>query len=377
MIGILTFYWADDCGAMLQSYALKTYLGRYEPTIFIPYFPKPLRSRYWLLRYDERDNVLRRGIKMAKQLRPRNFYRSCVVKYRMCRFRKKYLTQERKRLGSPKEIFEFAANIDTYVVGSDQVWNPEITSGFQEGYFCTFRKWEKKGKRYVSYAASMGAERLNRQYAESLRHLLTHFDVISLRESLAVPYIQSLCGKELSVVLDPVFLLKREEWMTLFEGRSRRKKKYIAVYDTEYNVTMAKYLVQLERETGFEILNLRKGKYCWTEDTRDVVGCGPAEFLELLFHAEYVVTNSFHGTAFSILFHKPFTVFLHSERGARVRDLLRVAHLEERMAEKEKSVKGMEEMETKINWDETDRALQEEIGRSRDFIQREILAPVT
>ncbi len=369
MIGILTFYWADDCGAMLQSYALKTYLSQYQETVFIPYFPKPLRSRYRLLRYHELDNIFRRCYKITKQLMPWTFYKNCRLKYNMCRFRKMYLTEERRRLHSARGIYDYTDQIETYVVGSDQVWNPEITAGFQDGYFCTFRSWKKDAARYVAYAASIGSERLDEKYTKTLSGLLQNFDAISLREALAVPYIQQACEQELTVVLDPVFLIKREEWLSLFDTKVQRKRKYIAVYYTEYNDEMAKYLRKMERETGWEVLMLRMGTFHWTEHTKYAIGCGPSEFLELIYHAEYVVTNSFHGTAFSILFQKPFTVFLHSRQGARIRDLLRVACLEDHLTDTADDIT----IDAKIDWERTEKALQKTIRHSKEFIEKEIL----
>ena len=94
MIGILTFHWADDCGAMLQGYALKTFINKYQKAIFIPYFPKPLRSRYWLIRFYKKDRLWRKGYKMIRQLVPWNFYRSVRTKSYMCDFRKNYLLED-------------------------------------------------------------------------------------------------------------------------------------------------------------------------------------------------------------------------------------------------------------------------------------------
>ncbi|MDE6964001.1 MAG: hypothetical protein K2P30_10295, partial [Lachnospiraceae bacterium] len=152
MIGILTFYWADDYGAMLQSYALKTYLNQYGGAVLVPYFPRALRGRYRVIHYNRADSIPRRLYKMAGQLRPKKLRRAFKRRKRMKEFRREFLTGERKSLDSSKDIFKYKSNIDIYVAGSDQVWNPEITEGFQEGYFCTFRRWKKSGARYASYA---------------------------------------------------------------------------------------------------------------------------------------------------------------------------------------------------------------------------------
>lgn len=375
MIGILTFYWANDYGALLQSYALKTYLNRHEETVMVPYFPRPLRSRYRLLPYNPAASLPRRCFEVAMKLRPRVFYANLKVKWEMRRFRRKYLTTSRRALESSREIYEWGNEIDVFVAGSDQIWNPEITEGFQEGYFCTFRQWRREKSRYVAYAASIGAKRLPQEYDAALSGLLSWFDVISLREPQSASYIRDLCGKEPSLVLDPVFLLDKTEWEALWrrgKANKRREKGYIAVYYTEYNPAMAQYLQRLEKRTGLEVLILRpKWGMCHWTDRASCVVCGdPVRFLQWIGEAEYVVTNSFHGTALSILFQRPFATFAHSTRGARMTDLLTCTHLTGRLAE---TADAVERIDESIDWQTAEAALEKEIRRSRAFIEREIL----
>lgn len=387
MIGILTFYWADDFGAMLQSYALKTYLRQYQQTILIPYFPKELRSRYRLFQYARTDSVCRRLYKIARQLTSAIFFENLKTKRSMTDFRKKYLVKERKKLSSSAEIERFGRDITVFVVGSDQVWNPEITEGFQEGYFCTFRQHRERKARYIAYAASIGGERLEERYNGKLSELLANFDTISIRETLAKPYIDAIYGRKTEAVLDPVFLLGKREWESLLIQSGKRMKKatgfsgklpagkYIAVYDTEYHPEMSEYLKRLEKQTGYEVIVARPVKktrrsYRWTVNEKYVTGGGPLDFLKILHDAAYVVTNSFHGTAFSIIFRKQFTVFPHSTRGARIQDILHASRLECRMAYKGDDVERIDDI---IDWNDVEEALEEKIRFSKTFINEEIL----
>ncbi|MCM1134489.1 MAG: polysaccharide pyruvyl transferase family protein [Clostridium sp.] len=380
MIGILTFYWADDYGALLQSYALKTYLNKYQKTILIPYFPEPLRSRYklmrdnWIYRFWCRGYHIKRQIKALKQ-----FCDKFATKYKMNCFRKKYLIKSRKMLNSSRDIYEFGrkAKIDIYVVGSDQVWNPEITDGFQEGYFCTFRPWSGEEKRYIAYAASLGSECLPDRYRDSLSKLLANFNLISLRERQAVPYIRQMYDKPLTVALDPVFLLEKEEWEALATKQKRRKEKYIVVYYAEYNTAMAEYLKCLEKKSSLSVLlltsnNADKNIARWTPKSKYIVGCSPLEFLNLFYYAEYVVTNSFHGTAMSIMFQKQFAVFSHGPKGARILNLLDLCRLKNRLG----NIDGKTvEIDEPINWEQVGEFLRKERECSQAFIKKEILYP--
>lgn len=371
MIGILTFYWADDYGALLQAYALKTYLSKYQETVMIPYYPAVLRSRYHLIQYSQQEGRLRKGYGIVRGMLDRRFRSDFMAKCKISRFRGKYLTGVRECLNDSKEIYEFDRHVDTYVVGSDQVWNPEITEGFQEGYFCTFRLLRGEEARYIAYAPSIGSERLEERYSQQLLELLTNFDEISLREPSAMPYMKELYEGKLSVVLDPVFLLKKKEWERLIRTKRRIKKNYIAVYYTEYNQAMAEYLQCLEKNTGMHVLVLKPKQedVHWTDNQVFARGCGLSEFLEWMYYAPYVVTNSFHGTALSVIFHKQFAVFPHSVRNARISDLLEMLDLKKRMVDTREIVLHIDET---IDWKKADEALKEEVKVSKEFIRKEI-----
>lgn len=372
MIGILTFYWADDYGALLQAYGLKTYLNKYQETIMIPYYPAALRSRYRLLQCSKQEGGLQNGYGIVREMLDPRFRSDFIAKCKISRFRRKYLTAAKECLSNSKEIYEFNKQIDTYVVGSDQVWNPDITEGFQEGYFCTFCTLRGEEARYVAYAPSIGSQRLEERYSRQFLELLTNFDVVSLRESSAMPYMKEIYKGKLSVVLDPVFLLEKKEWERLIRTERRIKRDYIAVYDTEYNQAMSEYLQRLERNTGMHVLILkpRQEDERWTDNQVYAKGCGLSEFLEWIYYAPYVVTNSFHGTALSVIFHKQFAVFPHSVRNARISDVLEVVGLKKRMAYTGDDVLHIDET---IDWKRTDEALKEAVNASKAFIRKEIL----
>ena len=108
----------------------------------------------------------------------------------------------------------------------------------------------------------------------------------------------------------------------------------------------------------------------WTDNQVYAKGCGLLEFLEWIYYAPYVVTNSFHGTALSVIFHKQFAVFPHSVRNARIWDVLEMAGLKRRMAYTGEDVSHMDEM---IDWKSADEALKEAVEASKEFIRKEIL----
>lgn len=370
MIGILTFYWADDYGALLQCYALKAYLSRFDRTVVVPYYPRTLRSRYRILRYRDNDKLKWKMRTIGRQLSTVEFYSRLVAKLRMASFRWRFLTGDFRKLDSAAKISTYWQGINTYVVGSDQVWNPEITEGFQEGYFCEFPKF--RGVCCIAYGASIGSVRLNKFYDAALAGYLGNFDAVSVREFASAAYIGSLYGKEPETVVDPVFLLKKKEWERFLKNKGSSSKRYIAVYDTEYNEEMAGCIADLSEKLKLPVVVLRaeRRNYDWGKKEEYVWGCGPLEFLEHLYHAEYVITNSFHGTAMAIIFHKLFVAFPHSERNIRLKGLLHAAGLENRMAH---TILEGTLVVDQVDWAQVDKALQKEIERSKVFIKKEIL----
>lgn len=194
---------------------------------------------------------------------------------------------------SPAEYYKFVA-------GSDQIWNPlfEINSGRE---FLDFASTEQK----TAYAASIGLDRLPDAVKAQYTDYLLDFQHISMREAEGAEIVRRLIGKRVPVVLDPTMLLTAEEWRKISETSSiRPKNKFIAKYILgNKNEQYDDYIENEAKELGVEVIDI--GEYNKTHHN----AWGPAEFLHLLAQSECFYTDSFHGTVFSILFHKRFIVF--------------------------------------------------------------------
>lgn len=327
VIGILTFHWADDCGGMLQAYALKRRLELLgQEAEFLPYAPVKLTGRYWLCPlWAVRTGD---GLRYAFQLRaliwnlllgPCFFTR----RRRMRAFRRRYLTA-----ASPVRRAEDLSLLpyQTVLVGSDQVWSPDITGDLDDAYVGNIPR--RGGCRLVSYGASLGGNPLPPEYEEKFIRYVSGFDAVSLREETSADYVGRLLGRETRTVLDPVLLLERSEWERA--ARDPGGGDAIVLYVTEPNEALVRCAYGLSQRLGKPIISLsyasllsrdfRRRKCAPGIDVR--TGCGPAEFLGYLRNACCVLTNSFHGTAFSVLLEKPFLAFPHSAKNARLRDLL-------------------------------------------------------
>ena len=328
--GILTFHCSDNYGAMLQAYGLKTFLKTIEPdTEIVPYAPFFMTGRHWLIPWYPGKSLIKMAgsaVRNFLTLTPDYF----TQKKRMKTFRTRYLTPSPRPVRTLKGLENLTYEV--YVLGSDQIWNPDITFGLRKAYFGAFSNRYKK--HVIAYAASLGGSSLDDIYDQEIHSLLSYVDRISVREKAAVPYVSRMAGKEVSAVVDPVFLLDVEEWKKI-ETLSK-KRNYVLVYKTEKSEKLMEYAKRLAAAKNLPVIELKYQKGVKPENKQVIVetGAGPAEFLGYIHHADYVVTNSFHAMAFSIIYQKKFLAFEHNTRNARLENALEQCGLGERMVGK-------------------------------------------
>ena len=370
MIGILTFYWADDYGGMLQAYALKRQLELLgEQAEFLPYAPVKLTGRYWLcpLMAVREENSLRcffwRSVLKQNLLLGGRFF---ARRRRMRAFRREYLTAKRPiRRAEALSLLPYK----TVFVGSDQVWNPAITVDLDDAYIGNIPR--RGSCRLVSYAASLGGAVLSPEDQEKFIRYVSGFDAVSLREQTGAAYVSRLLGRETRSVLDPTLLLERPEWERI--AKDPGCGDAIVLYVTERNDALVRSAYALSSYLGKPIVSLSyphqlSGSF---HSGRTAPGIrvrtegGPTEFLGALRSAYCVLTNSFHGTVFSILLEKPFLAFPHSTRNARLRDLLDKLGLLSHMTETDRPENAVSV------WEETDWAsVRALLAAEREFSRR-------
>lgn len=322
-VGILTFHCSDNFGAMLQACGLKHFLRRCGIRAdIIPYAPPYMTGRHWLIPYVPASGTgksLKYTVNNAVYgLRTHlsRIHAFALRRANMKRFRTTYL------LDPGQTAIYFPGGLKKlpyrrYIVGSDQIWNPDITLGLRPEYFGCFA--DRPGDRVIAYAASLGGTSLPPRYDHEFSRLIRRLDAISLREQEAAGYVKRFYPGEIAAVLDPVFLLGREVWTAMEKAPAQRN--YILTTRTEENPAMEDCLQALSRETGLPVVRLGT-----PGDT-----AGPAEFLGYIHHADYVLTNSFHAAAFSIIFEKNFLAFAHSCYNSRLENILRLHGLESRL----------------------------------------------
>ncbi len=193
---------------------------------------------------------------------------------------------------------ELDSQYDFFITGSDQVWNPYYSFAGTDLDFLTFTETEKR----IAYAASFGVAQLPEEKVYDFSSKLIGFEKISVREDAGADIIKNLSGKVAEVVLDPTMLLNAEQWRNIEKQPSNMPDgRYTLVYSVE----------SMSEELRCAVENAKKESL--VIDVRKIDGkefaVGPAEFIYLIDHAEKMITDSFHGTVFSILFHVPFVIY--------------------------------------------------------------------
>lgn len=279
-----------------------------------------------------------------------------------------YKFRERKCDKSPKynslnEVIK--ADYTDIVCGSDQIWNPDITEGINPIYFGDILGVKNK----ISYAASLGREKYNETDEISAANLIGKMDYVSVREAKSVEYIEKISGKKVSCVCDPVFLLEKSEYIKIAKP-IKIKKPYLLVYSVVGNDAMLNAALEFAKNKNLTVVEICQNKNRKHKHIQ-LSSAAPEEFLGAILNAEYVVTNSFHGTAFSIIFEKNFYVFDNKGRGSRITDLLTKAGLMDCLAQEKIQSKEL------ADYNKVNKNLKTYIEQSKNFLLTALSASKT
>ncbi|MFC3093380.1 polysaccharide pyruvyl transferase family protein [Alteromonas sediminis] len=224
---------------------------------------------------------------------------------------------------SAQELCLSPPNADAVIVGSDQVWNPN--GHFKDpAYFLTFVEPQKR----IAYAPSFGVSDVPEETNNWLSEHLNGIPNLSVREHAGASIIHRLTGKRVPVVLDPAYLLRADTWR-LFAGRKRPvKEKYLFCYFLESDPYMRDTALRIAKDRGLKTVMIpvhkadakrNKGQFTLIKDA------GPKEFVSLIEHADFVCTDSFHGTSFSLILQRQFLTFKRYDNQQQAANHSRIA----------------------------------------------------
>lgn len=366
-VKVITIHFGTNHGSVLQSYALSNYLKSVgSDTQVIDYVPA--RYKIWNSLVAKKRGQYPLPVLIA-------YYPFAILKsFRVRKMFEDFLKENlslTKRYDNNEELKKSPPKADVYVTGSDQVWNNDYNGNSDYSYFLDFAPKESKR---IAYAASFGKENISEQnYINSIKPLLKAFDAISVREADAKILLNELEVPSKHVV-DPVFLLTKEQWMS-FSNPILKAESYILVYvmDGLYG-ELLDYAEKLKEQTGKKIYVVSFKKIKDERITKCFHMANPKDFVGLVAGADAVVTNSFHGTAFSVLFQKDFISIGKEKYNSRMISLLKKLGLESHFVPTGDNLSSDILIKTiKYNDVETvDKTLQEWIKQSKDFIEKSL-----
>lgn len=325
-ISVITRHAISNYGSILQTYAMQRVLESMgHRAQIIDYIPRDEDYR------NIAGTLLARNPEWSKNLLMKILYKALLApEYKAAgrrfeAFRKRMLRLTR-RYSSLAELKSDTPQADLYCTGSDQVWGPIGGEAYDPAYFLAFTKEDDKR---ISYAGSFGKTDLEPAVSARYSQYLKRYDAICVREESAIPFMKEMGLSNVHQVLDPTLLIAPEEWGRLI-GKNI-EGEYVLVYQLHRNKQMDAYAKAFAKKAGLPLVRITPFIHQITRGGRLVCLPEPGEFLAYVKNARYMITDSFHGTAFAIHFGTQFIGILPGETGTRNQCLLELLGLGSRI----------------------------------------------
>lgn len=371
-IGIITIVKVNNYGAELQAYALQKKLNllgydaeiidylfyknkaHIKEKISRPFYPYPIKKKIKEFLEPWYHKIRCLPYWKNKQKREKAFDL----------FHKKHTRFSSICYRSYSQLYRNPPIYDVYCVGSDQVWNPGCYTNLNP-YFVSFAP---RGKKRISYASSFGVKVLPQHAQERYKDLLLQMDAISVREDAGVDIVNEISGRDAVKVADPTLLLTTDDWLEIANYDKVPTDKYILLYVLKDSDYIKQKALEIGREQGLKVVRICKEAYKQDKKTDgiiDILDAAPDDFLGLFSKAEIVLTNSFHGTVFSIMFRKEFYTILNAENNNNTRqiNLLETVGVEDRIVYEGSFVKR-----NKIDYIDCHNRMNLLIKKSEDYL---------
>ncbi len=342
-VGIVTIHKARNYGAFLQAFSLQKYISKNYDCSIIDYENKNIKSSYNIVKFKNVKSFLKSLIYIFKNLKRKESFEKCIKKY--------------MNLTTVNEKY------DVVVAGSDQIWNIKLTNGYDKMYSLEYFNVPRK----ISYASSVGQESLILKNSDIYAKILNNIQNISVREESAKAELEKITNKKIEVMLDPTFLLSKEEW-DKFEIENDINEDYIFSYFVAVTKQNYEALEKLSNKLKTKTISYSEHvkeanvlKDCYLDD--------PIKFINRLKHSKLVFTSSFHGTVFSLIFNKEFYVMPPEGKANRIINLLEKLGLTSRIIN---SVDQIEKIDfnKKIDYKEVNKKMEELRKKSQMWLDR-------
>lgn len=366
-IKTITCHDVYNYGASLQAYALQHYLSSLGHDVeIIDYQPEYLQHSYNFWYIPERHRFYKRCKRnivfhflYAIRLIPITY--ATWGRIRPFKdFKKKYLKCTRQKFHNISELRNGKTEADVFIAGSDQIWNCKLPNGLDPAFYLNFGDVSIKR---VSYAASFAISEIPAENKETIKTYLSVLNAISVRERTGVSIANDL-GYSATLVLDPVFLLSKQEWQQFAGSKPIIDKDYLLVYHLfSKNHLIPENALSFAKLHNLIIVSVNDKQKREYADI-NITNAGPVEFVNLLFHSKYVIADSFHATAFSIILNKPFSIYYDNQNSSRITDCLNLFALSHCYNPQNPVVD--------IDWSIVNNRLRDSVQCSKSFINKEL-----
>lgn len=383
-IGIITYFYYYNYGTMLQGYALQRVMEREgkgefsseiidcrfgEKDLSFWYYFK-IRVRRFFIYFTEIKRVIatfkKRDLTNAKYREENNQKRQLFDN-----FVKQCCSMSQVTYKQSSDLYPQPPIYDIYVTGSDQTWSPKV--GLRDSLFLGFAP---KDKIKAAYAPSIGVAAYSSDEEQYVREHLKDYQFVSCREKHGAEILQKISPVKVETVLDPTLLLRADEWRSI-ATKPDVPEKYILCYFIGERTYYRAFAKQLSKQLNLPLVFIPGSNTDMISENYLVWQSGPREFLGLIDNAEVVLTDSFHGTIFSINFGKSFYSFIKHE-GAKAMDNMRIIDILERLGQADRLLtdySGGDIDYHPVDYTATSSLLQTERESSELFINK-ILASV-
>lgn len=381
-IGLITVQRAMNYGAQLQCYATQRFLNEKGYECVIIDLSRPCHKEYVessdfvqhsIQRKPFKKNVLDL-LRKIKRFIWKNLF-NIEDKHSLFLQRYNYLLDDAKKkfaefeslmpstrcYNSISELYKDPPIFDVYLTGSDQLWNPTQPYCL-EPYFLSFAP---NGAFKVSYATSIGIEDVSDNVKKDFTKWLSSYNKISVREYQAKNILEKCTSKQISVHIDPTFLISKDEWSKLSE--QTLFDKYVFLFSLQYSRELLEYAKTVSDILGVKLVYIAHNEMDFPalNDSIGILNASVTEWLGYIKNAEYVITNSFHGSAFSIIFEKKFKVYISNNRGSRIVNLLANFNLESCLIRDVSKV----DIHNSIDFSYVQEKINEECRRTNEYLE--------
>lgn len=370
--GIITIHDIINYGSIFQAFATQEVFSATGLNVeIIDYrYPNVFHNRPGSFLHKSKSSILKSVNVLGKSILPGNPNKT--LNQRFNSFKKDHYKLSSQSYPTVKSILENPPFYDLYIAGSDQIWRPEFVKN-DPAFLLQFAKHQRK----ISYASSFGCHSIPSKYKDDYTNALRDFSSLSVRETSGAAIIANLLGKNVPVVLDPTLLLDNSNWSKVMKPVPS-PPEYILCYGYQQGSSYMEALaLHLSAHTGLPVVRLFGRFYdAFRRKIRYVLDAGPAECLQWFNNATMVVGQSFHATAFSVNFQKPFWSILrgNQDHDSRQKQFLEHLGLENRLITTGAPFPSKDEIKKTLDFNDANNRLREWREISNKYIHDSIVA---